>query len=272
MEYYTEYVHKRKRNCQIDLHAAHYIVLMIKTKQIVAALVLSVLSALSYTLTVMATEANSTNYGVSEVHFGNGGDLRLCSTTYCAKQSSGELTVGVAGSSTYKTQAGSNTNREPFLEVNVTGGVVNLGELTPTTTGSGSTTFSVKTYLASGYNVYLDGSSPTSKGGHVLTPMASVASSQVGVEQFGINLRLNTVPAVGADVVQVPSGTFSFGAPVAAYNTVNNYKYVAGDAIAQSLSSSGETDYTMSMIANITTITPASVYGGRLSINVVPTF
>jgi hypothetical protein len=245
---------------------------MIKLKQIVAALVLSVLTALSYTPAVLATQATSTNYGVSEVQFGTGGELHACSTTYCARQSAGDLTTGNTKSASYQAQGGLTTQRDPLLEVSVTGGVINLGDLSPITTASGSTTFSVKTYLASGYNAYIDGTSPKTSAGHVLTPMSSAAASTQGLEQFGINLRLNTTPAVGADPVQVPSSTFSFGAAAAGYNTVNNFKYVAGDIIAQSTSSSGETDYTMSMIANIATTTPGGVYGGRLVINVIPTF
>ncbi|HEX8182553.1 MAG TPA: hypothetical protein VF575_03035 [Candidatus Saccharimonadales bacterium] len=245
---------------------------MIKPKQILAAFLLSTLTALSYTPTVMASQAKSSNYGVSEVQFGSGGVLRACSTSYCAKQSAGELTVGNTSSTNYQAQGGFNTQREPFLEVSVSGAVVNLGDLTPETTGKGSTTFAVKSYLASGYNVYIDGTTPRSVGGHALTPMSTAAASQVGIEQFGINLRLNTSPAVGADVAQIPSGTFSFGAPSAGYSAVNNFKYVPGDLIAASNKSSGQTDYTMSMIANIGTTTEAGAYGGRLIINVVPTF
>ncbi len=102
---------------------------MIKLKQIVAALLLSFLTAVSYTPTVLAAVANSTNYGVSEVQFGSGGELRACSTTYCSKQSAGELTVGNTKSTNYQAQGGFNTNREPLLEVNVSGSIVNLGLL-----------------------------------------------------------------------------------------------------------------------------------------------
>lgn len=245
---------------------------MIKPKQILAMLSLSILTALSYTPTVWATQANSTNYGVSEVQFGSGGILRACSTAYCAKQSAGELTVGNTKSTNYQAQAGQNTDRNPFLDVIVPGGTIAMGDLTPTTTGFGSTTFSVRTYLASGYNVYIDGTSLRNSSGHVLTAMATATASQQGIEQFGINLRQNTTPAVGSDVVQVPSSTFSFGAPATGYDTVNNFKYVAGSVIASSASSSGETDYTMSAIANVATTTNGGTYGGRLSVNVVPTF
>lgn len=253
--------------------AQYSVAIMIKLKQICAALALSVLTALSYTPTVLATDANSTNYGVSEVNFGVGGELRACSTAYCAKQSAGETTVGSTSSTNYGAQAGFNTNREAFLEVDVTGGVIDLGILSESAVSSGSTTFSVKTYLASGYNVYIDGTSPKNKvNGHILDQMTTMTTSQPGVEQFGINLRDNSSPNVGTDVAQVPDNTFSFGAPATGYNTVNNFKYAAGDTIASSASSSSYSNFTLSMIANVATTTDGGEYGGRLFLNVIPTF
>jgi hypothetical protein len=91
--------------------------------------------------------------------------------------------------------------------------------------------------------------------------MATTAASSVGTEQFGINLRANTSPATfGADPVQVPDNTFSFGTVAAGYNTPNQYKYVKGDTIASSSRSSGETDYTISYIMNIGNLTPGGTY------------
>jgi len=245
---------------------------MVKLKQIVAALMLSLLTAISYTPTVLAAVANSTNYGVSEVQFGSGGELRACSTAYCSKQSAGELTVGNTKSTNYQAQGGFNTNREPFLEVAVTGGVLDLGVLSAFTTSSASTSFSVKSYLASGYVVTIAGEAPTNKTGYVVASMSTAGTSQIGQEQFGINLRQNTTPAVGADAIQVPSTTFSFGAASTGYGTANSFKFVPGDQIASSPSSSGQTNYTLSMITNIGTLTPTGAFKGQLSINVVPTF
>jgi hypothetical protein len=247
---------------------------MFRVKQILAALLLCVLSVLGNTPTVHAAQANSTNYGVSEVNFGSGGELHACSTTYCAKQSAGELVVGNTSSTNYQAQGGFNTNREELLEVSVSGTAIALGGLDPTAVKYGTSSFSVRTYLASGYAVIIDGSSPRTiaGAGHVLAPMSSADISRPGTEQFGINLVANTTPGVGSNPQQIPDSTFSFGAAASGYNTANNFKYVAGNTIASSSKSSGLTTYTMSVIENISTNTPPGIYNGSLVVIATPTF
>lgn len=245
---------------------------MFRVKQILAAVGLVVLSVLSYTPPVIAAQSNSSNYGVSEVNFGSGGSLQSCSTAYCTKQSAGELTVGNTASTTYQAQGGFNTNREELLEVSVTGAPVDLGTLTAASPKYGSIGFSVRNYLASGYNVILAGQTPTNQSGSVITAMSTATTSTPGTSQFGVNLRANATPLVGADPVQVPDSTFGFGAAASGYNTPDNFKYVSGDIIASSPKSSGRTDYTLSFIENITTNTAAGQYTTGLSVIVVATF
>ena len=403
---------------------------MVRLRQILAALLLSVLTAFGNTAVVIAAQANSNNYGVSEVNFGSGSELRACSTLYCAKQSAGELTVGntagqaqtatlnptadsyvasslptsnyatanpihasssshrsllkfntsaikdvnsvtsvtlqlysttafagglqihqssdswteagvnwnnqptwnsavlatstnVAASTTmtinlppssitaagntnygvdfnlpsniamfqsredgthppvltvnyggqYQAEAGFNTDRQPLLEVVGPASIVNLGELSESAVTSASTTFSVRNYLASGYNVTIDGTSPKHKDGVlVLSTLTIPKQSQTGIEQFGLNLRQNTSPAIGSDPVHAPDSTFGFGTAAPGYDMPNYFKYVAGDTIAYSPKSSGQTTYTLSMIANAATTTKGGEYKGRLFINVIPTF
>jgi hypothetical protein len=245
-----------------------------RVKQILAAMLLCVLAAAAYTPNVQAgpQQSNSTNYGVSEVNFGSGGELHACSTAYCAKQSAGELTAGNTASTSFQAQAGFNTNREELLEVSVTGGAVDIGTLSPSAVTFGSVAFSVRNYLASGYAVILAGQAPTNKSGHTLTPMSSAGTSSPGTEQFGVNLKSNSSPAVGVDPVQIPDSSFSFGAASTGYNTANNFKFASGDTIAASPTSSGETDYTLSFIENITTNSSAGQYAAGLSVIVVSTF
>ena len=220
--------------------------------------VLIVLSAAS--IATAAAQTSSTNYQVNEAFFGSGGELHACSTIYCAKQSAGELSVGNSVGTAYQAQAGFNTDRVSSLTFIVNAASNNLGTLTAGTTVTSTATFSVKSYLAGGY-IVLTASDPPKNNSYTMTSLSSPTASNSSAEQFGINLVANTAPATfGAAPVQVPSGSFSFGAAAAGYNTANLYKYVKGDTIAQSTKSSGETDYTMSYIFNTTSVTPGGTY------------
>jgi hypothetical protein len=212
------------------------------------------------TMIAHAQLSQSTHYGVDEVFFGSGGELNACSTSYCSKQSAGELTVGNTASTNYQAQAGFNTTSTPYLQFIVNASSVDLGSLSSGTTYHTNGTFSVKAYLASGYVVQTL-SDPPLNGGHSLTPLAAQTASNSSAEQFGINLAANTSPVTfGAAPVQVPGVTFGFGQVSTGYDTSNVYKYVKGDTIAFSTTSSGETDYTISYIFNVSPITPGGVY------------
>lgn len=208
----------------------------------------------------------STDYGVNEVFFGSGGDLNDCSSSYCAKSSVGETGVGNTKSTNFQAQAGFNTNRTPYIQFIVNNSNINLGVLSASSTATATGTFSVKTYLAGGYIVQLASNPPTStSGGHMLHALTTPTASSAGTEQFGINLVANTTicgaPAnFGTSPVQVPDSSFSFGVATSGYNTCGLFKYNNGDTIASSTSSSGETDYTISYIENISNSTPAGQY------------
>lgn len=208
-------------------------------------------------------ESSSTNYKVDQIFMGTGGELNACSTSYCAKQTAGEIAAGHSAGTLFRTQAGFNTDRSPYLAFSVVGGSTDLGYLSEAGTATTTGTFAVKTYLSQGYVVQVVSDPPTNLGGsaHQLAPMTTAAGSSVGTEQFGMNLVANTAPAVfGADPVQVPDNTFSFGTVATGYGTANQYKYNKGDVIASSTRSSGETDYTISFIYNIGDLTPDGTY------------
>jgi hypothetical protein len=225
---------------------------------------------------VLAQQASSTNYSVNEAFFGTGG--QLCdpgvsgnSTNYCAKSSVGETGVGNTSSTSYQAQGGFNTNREEYLEFKVTSGSTNLGVLSSSTAATANGTFSVKTYLSNAGYAVINASAPPSSGSHTLTPISpsfpTANASSPGTEQFGINVVLNQTscptpaPAnYGADPVQVPSSTFSFGVAASGYNTCGKYRYVNGETIASAPKSTGETDYTISYLFNISPATQAGQY------------
>jgi hypothetical protein len=109
--------------------------------------------------------------------------------------------------------------------------------------------------------------------------LTSPTVSSAGSEQFGMNLVANNscpqsgMPgSLGSDPVQVPSSSFSFGAAAANYNTACNFTYNNGDTVAQSTQSSGETDFTISYLFNISSITPGGTYTMNQSLVATSTF
>lgn len=228
------------------------------------ALVLSMLP-----VTTFADTSSSTNYRVDQTFFGSGGELNACSsggTGYCAKQTAGELGIGNTASNNFQAYAGFNTTDEPFLEFVVTSANTNIGYLdtaNPTTTTG---TFYVRAWQADGYAVRTEADPPSNgSGGHQLAPLTSGGSSTPGTEQFGINLIKNgsfcgTGCDLGADPIQVPDNTFSFGQAETGYDTSNQFKYNKGDVIARSTKSTSVTVYTVSYLFNISSTTPAGQY------------
>lgn len=206
-------------------------------------------------------QSSSTNYMVNEYFFGSGGELEVCSVGYCAKLSAGETAVGTVESTNFKAFAGFNTTDKPYIEMDITASTIDLGILDAATAKTGSGTMSIRTYLASGYVVTSMGPTLTSEGGATITAMAAQAASSVGTEQFGMNLVANTSPATfGANPVQYPDATFSFGQVDGDYDNTNQYRYVPGDQIAFSNESTGITTYTVSYIANIAPLTESGLY------------
>lgn len=207
-----------------------------------------------------AAQSNSTNFQVNEVFFGSGGELHACSSNYCSKQSAGELAVGHFSSTNYQAQAGFNTDRLPYIEF-VTGNTfVDLGTLDATSTKTTTATFRVKAYLSHGYDV-VNASDPPSNNSYTMQTITIPAASSVGTEQFGMNLVANTSPTTfGANPVQSPDSTFSFGIVKVDYSSPNLYKYLKGDSVAYSTSSTSSTNYTVSYIFNVSNITPGGQY------------
>ncbi|HEX5456480.1 MAG TPA: hypothetical protein VFW77_03890 [Candidatus Saccharimonadales bacterium] len=247
-----------------------------KSKQISFKRYLPAVLFLVFIMAVMPIKAfaqtSSTNYKIEESHFGPGGELDANSAHYNAQQTVGEQTIGNTSSTNYQANAGFNTKDEPYLEVYVTGGNTDLGTLSPSSTSTTTSTFYVRAYLASGYSVIMNSDPPTYNT-HQITPMASQAAASPGTEQFGINLKANTSPTTfGADPSQAPDSTFGYGYATPGYDTANVYKYNKGDVIARSDKSSGRTDYTISYIYDISSLSLAGEYVFTQDLIVIATY
>ena len=229
-------------------------------------------------------QSSSSNYKIEETFFGTGGEVDASSTSYRSQQSAGSLGVGNVSSASFDGILGFVTPSEPFLEFVVTNASIDLGVLSDTTTSYGSPnggacacSFYVRTYISSGYVVINASNQPaTNESGAFLAPKTTqgVPSASASVEEFGFNLVANTSPGTfGASPVnirdqggtQVSDNSFADGAVATGYQTPDNFKFVAGDIIAQSPATVGnqavgQTNYTISYIAKRKSLTPAGLY------------
>ena len=217
---------------------------------------------------VLAETSSSTHYQMTETELGSGSSQQSCSSQYCASSSLGE--VGSPSTATAPA-AGTAKYSEPILEMTVTSGSSDMGTLTTEHTATKTMTVKISNYMSEGYILQIIGDAPKYNG-HNLATSATPVASQPGTEQFGINLVANTNPGVGADPVQDPTGQGNFGAPDAAYATANMFKYASGDTVARSTQNMGTTTYTITMIANVSGITPSGRYSGDFAAVVIPAY
>lgn len=234
-------------------------------------MLLAVVLAGGGTATALATTSRSTNYQTTEMQLGTTSSLESCSGQYCAKATIGDMTTGISTSTNNSAKFGSVTEGEPLLEVIIGEGESNLGVLNTENTATKTMTVQIRNYLSDGYVLQIMGNAPK-YGGHTLNAPSTPTQARAGTEQFGINAAANTTPEVGASPVQVPSTATSFGVVGDDYHTPNLFKYTSGDVVARSQSESGRTDYTISMIVNISNATPAGHYSGDFSAVVIPVY
>lgn len=150
----------------------------------------------------------------------------------------------------------------------IAGSSVSLGTLTDSTTGSGTSVMAVSTNAVSGYAVTINGATLTS-GGNTITAITAgggSASSQ-GSEQFGINVRDNATPNVGADPTDSTNLSYGTG-----YGTVDSYKFVTGNTVVSKNAASNSTAYTVSYIANVAGTTEPGTYTGTYTYIATATF
>ena len=220
--------------------------------------------------TAFATDSSSNHYQITESQFSGGSNLQSCSQQYCA-----QATIGDGNSVTPRQSSSSFTatsdDKDPVIQVIIEPGDSNLGTLTSEHTATKVTSIKIRTYLSGGYILQILGDPPKFSN-HTLDALTVPTASQPGKEQFGMNLVANTTPSVGTVATQVPDDGTIFGEPTADYKTANLFKYVSGDVVAHSLKDSGETDYTLSTIVNISNSTPAGHYSGDFAAVVMPAY
>ena len=139
------------------------------------------------------------------------------------------------------------------------GNWIDYGDLTPVVTDFGTSMFGVVTNASGGYVVTANGIAMTS-GSNVITAINPPNTSFIGTSQFGMNLRANTVPAVGQD----PGGT---GTSVigTGYDTPDIFKFVSGDIVALSPAPTFFNMFTVSYIVNVSPAQPGGIYNTTIT-------
>lgn len=161
-----------------------------------------------------------------------------------------------------------NATVNPTLTFSISSATVNLGTLTTSTTATGSHTVSVATNGSGGFAVTYNGATLTS-GSNIIAAYPALSSSAAGTAGFGINLKLNTSPVVGA-AVTTNAGTCGIATN---YNTANSFSFATASTTAvTSVSAPADCVYTVSYIANIASTTPAGTYSTALTYIATGTF
>ena len=141
-----------------------------------------------------------------------------------------------------------------------------FGEFNEFSATTATSQFSVATNDPTGYNTFVNGQTLTS-GTNIIQPITTLATSNPGTSQFGINLRANNNPSFGANFDGAGSGS-----PSPNYNNQNQFRFVEGDKIAGSVVSSDFNRYTVSYLTNVSDVQAPGIYATTLTYTSVASF
>jgi len=136
---------------------------------------------------------------------------------------------------------------------------IDLGEFSSSNATVASSQFVVATNAANGLTITAAGTTLIS-GNNSIPEIAAVGPSSPGTSQFGINLRQNSSPGIGAE--PTGSGTVTASSD---YNTPNQFKYASNSSIASTTITSDVMKFTISYVANVSTSQQPGVYATTLS-------
>lgn len=130
-----------------------------------------------------------------------------------------------------------------------------MGTLDSDSTLVAHSQMAVGTNATAGFAITVHGT-PMSAGTSVINSLNAPTESTPGVNQFGINLVQNSLPAVGNN----PEGPWTNAVPSPDYSIPDQYKYVQGDIVASSPNVSLMRKFTVSYIVNASENLKAGVY------------
>ena len=146
-----------------------------------------------------------------------------------------------------------------FNCASASGSYINFGDFNANRSSQASSQMLVATNAANGYVIQVAGTTMTS-GNNIVNALTTDTSSHPGTSQFGINLRANNFPLIGAD----PSGP-GLGYAASGYNNPDNFKFISDDVVASSPVADDYRRYTVSYLVNIPSDQPVGVYDSTLT-------
>lgn len=147
---------------------------------------------------------------------------------------------------------------------------INFGTLTTSAAGTGTHTISAATNATGGFAItYLGATLTNLLNGSYTIPVYTSSASSPGTAGFGINLKNNATPDIGAEPT-TNSGTCGIAS---GYNTADQYTFVASaNTTITSVSAAANCVYTASYVANISSTTAAGPYSTAITYIVTGTF
>lgn len=130
-----------------------------------------------------------------------------------------------------------------------------MGELSSNSTLSANSQMAVGTNASAGFVITANGPLPAA-GTSTIDAIDTPSSSQLGRNQFGINLVANTQPGIGLD----PEGEWANAVVHPDYSIPNMYKFKSGDTVAYSPNVSLMKKFTVSYVLNSSPDLRAGVY------------
>lgn len=137
--------------------------------------------------------------------------------------------------------------------------LIDLGELSKTEANTASSELVLATNAGFGFTITVAGTTLIS-GNNIIDPLSSGGSSNPGTAQFGINLRSNSSPSIGAD----PSGP-GVAAPTANYSIPNTFRFASPEVIVSGVGNTDNKKFTVSYLANVDINQPTGVYATTIT-------
>jgi hypothetical protein len=249
----------------------------------------SVSTATAGSLRASATGAASTNSGTArQVVFGNVQNPTTTNETFFARITlysdaawSTSVDTGTVAASTASQITLTGTMDETLVFCTgtsitgtncgtVSGSAVNFGTFSSSTPSTGTSVMAASTNGGSGYSITINGSTLTCSacsGTPTIAALATQTASSAGSAQYGVNLKDNATPNVGAEV----SGPGS-GVATANYGTADQYRFVTGDSVSAAAAATDADTFTVSYVVNVPGSQAAGTYTATMTYIATATF